>query len=58
MKYKLTIIKYEENKNYEAELAKQKKTSRIAVIIQTGIGRTGKENVPAKKQQNVHWKYF
>ena len=29
MKYKLTIIKYEENKNFEAELAKFKEKERI-----------------------------
>lgn len=28
MKYKLTIIKYEDNKNYESELAKYKEDSR------------------------------
>ena len=29
MKYKLTIIKYEENKNFEAELAKFKEKEKI-----------------------------
>lgn len=49
MKYKLTIIKYEENKNYEAELAKQKEDESNSRYYSNRNWEDGKRECPSKE---------